>query len=77
MAPIIFRTSGTSKFLFYFQGFPKYLAGLKRCLHQQGLIEKILRMDIFKGTPRFSLIKARRSDDRADTLPYQLCRLFY
>ena len=66
---------------FYVEGFAEGLVGGERGSYQKGLVEEVLHFAFttfrFERPPRLGLVDAGKSNDRADTLPYLLCRLFH
>ena len=60
------------------EGFAENLMGAHRGLHPQGLVKKVQDFGSFiKLPPGGGFEDAGRSNDRADTMPYLLCRLSY
>lgn len=66
---------------FYVEGFAEGLVGGEGGGYQEGLVEEVLHFAFttfrFERPPRLGLVDAGKSNDRADTLPYLLCRLLY
>ena len=66
---------------FYIEGFAEALVGGQGGGDEEGLVEEIghlfLAVFHFEGTPGLGLHYTGESYDRADTLPYPLCRLGY
>ena len=66
---------------FYVEGFAEGFVGGQGGGDQEGLVEEVLHFPLpvllFEGAPGFGLVDAGKGNDRADTLPYLLCRLLY